>query len=332
MWKVLTRRGPPPEPEPTLRFPIEVVLLYAVWLTVLVAAKNGRALRNPQRLDQLWLCWPISLTAYLVSTYSLSQYQLHSPERDLHTVVRSIVFALPIAGFGLLLLSEAVTWLFQALGPQRTFAALRHPVMSVHAISFLYYSSEPGTESCRMFDAFDRPLHPLRYVLWTISVSSMCLALYLVVEGEEQRAHRKTGEARALSFGTLRGMLVDALLGCYGTFVLGFLGSRVRLGCSTLPNFGFFTLSSLCFYMMLHRLTSMLSHVCRNKLVVQAGTAQQFAAIRIAVIVVWHIFPFVWLLGATQYITAFEEHVGYVLCDLCAKYLLLFVYIGNINV
>ena len=46
---------------------------------------------------------------------------------------------------------------------------------------------------------------------------------------------------------------------------------------------------------------------------------------------VWHIFPCVWLLGATDLVSAYNEHVGYVMCDLCAKYLLLFVYLSHIN-
>ena len=45
----------------------------------------------------------------------------------------------------------------------------------------------------------------------------------------------------------------------------------------------------------------------------------------------WHLFPLVWLLGATSTITIFQEHVGYVWCDLAAKYLLLFVYLGYVN-
>ena len=47
--------------------------------------------------------------------------------------------------------------------------------------------------------------------------------------------------------------------------------------------------------------------------------------------VTWHIFPIVWLLGASNVITVFQEHAGYVICDMCAKYLLLFVYISHVN-
>ena len=52
----------------------------------------------------------------------------------------------------------------------------------------------------------------------------------------------------------------------------------------------------------------------------------------VAIVIIWHIFPIIWLLGALQLITVFEEHVGYVIGDLCAKYLLLFVYVSHVNV
>ena len=52
----------------------------------------------------------------------------------------------------------------------------------------------------------------------------------------------------------------------------------------------------------------------------------------VAIVIIWHVFPAVWLLGATQMITVFEEHVGYVIGDICAKYLLLFVYVSHVNV
>ena len=104
----------------------------------------------PGQLNRLWLCWPLSLGSYIITQYSLRLDTTIGAGRDLSDPLHSIIFALPIAGFGLLLMSEFVTWLFATLGPQRAFAPLRHPVMSVHAISFLYYVDEPGTETCLM--------------------------------------------------------------------------------------------------------------------------------------------------------------------------------------
>ena len=228
----------PPPP-----FPLLLILVYAVWLSYLVLAKRRILMREPHRLDQLWKCWPMTLFAYLTSQYDLQPMAMGGP-RDLSDSYRSLVFAMPIAGFGLLLLSEAVAWLFASLGPKRAFANLRHPVMAVHMVTFLYYSFEPGTESCVMYasrhanypgfpcrhhfdgrrvpcpsvdnpaarprvtrwDAFGRPLHPLRYVMWTISVSAMCLSLFLIVENILQQSK----ESRSLSREQLRDKLINA--------------------------------------------------------------------------------------------------------------------------
>ena len=39
-----------------------------------------------------------------------------------------------------------------------------------------------------------------------------------------------------------------------------------------------------------------------------------------------------WLLGATNTISVQSEHVGYVIGDITAKYLLLFVYLSHVNI
>jgi len=201
--------------------------------------------------------------------------------------------------------------------------------MCVHAITLLYYIFEPGVERCLMLDAFGRPLHPMRYVMWTISVSSMCVSLYLVTEGSLSQTRRD--EKRAISREETRDKLVDALLATVFTFLFGFLGSRVNVEGTLWPNVAFFLMSSASFYLKLYRLWAMLGDVTGSGRVVRSGNAPQFVVIRVAVVIVWHVFPCVWVLGAFNAITPFEEHLGYVLGDLCAKYLLLFVYISHVN-
>ena len=175
-------RPAPAPPAPTAPFPVVVVSIYVVWLVYLILAKFKRTMLAPVVLDNLWMCWPVALTIFLSAQYELTPLSADSTVRDLSDPIKAVAFALPIAGFGQLLLSEMAVWLVGYLGPRRRFAALRHPVMSVHAITLLFYVFEPGQEAIIMFDAFGRPLHPLRYVLWTISVSSMCFAMFLVVD------------------------------------------------------------------------------------------------------------------------------------------------------
>ena len=341
----------PPPAAPTLALPPVTLSIYAVILATLLLAKFGHIVQNPNRLDSLWLVWPIGTVIFSVAHRELSTG--YANWKELENPAHSLVYALPIAGFALLLISEMVTWLFSCLGPRRAFAPLRHPVMCVHMISLTYYWCEPTVQDLPL-DAFGRPLHPLRYIMWTISVSSMCFSLYLVTTNVLQPKEQRTAQE-------LRSMLIDSLIGCYLTFVLGFLGSFVKVrdmparltpppcarvfcgrdltACDWLaqidgnvtPNVLLFCLSSLGFYLMLLRLTSMLRKVYRDERVIRRGMAAQFQAISFAVTFVWHIFPVIWLLGAFNLISIFEEHIGYILCDLCAKYLLLFVYTNHVN-
>ena len=53
--------------------------------------------------------------------------------------------------------------------------------------------------------------------------------------------------------------------------MLGFLGSRLAVSGTLMPNYGLFCASTAFFYMMLYELTSMLSHVIRSPRIVQVS-------------------------------------------------------------
>ena len=60
--------------------------------------------------------------------------------------------------------------------------------------------------------------------------------------------------------------------------------------------------------------------------VIKRGLSAQFRVTRATICVIWHIFPGVWLCSALGMISTLQESFGYMIGDLCAKYLLLFVY------
>ena len=78
---------------------------------------------------------------------------------------------MPIAIFGMMLVSEVSEIVLTRGFPRINFAYMRYPVISVHATSLFYYLVELFLTTHTMIDAFGRPIYPLRYVMWTCSVS-----------------------------------------------------------------------------------------------------------------------------------------------------------------
>ena len=236
------------------------------------------------------------------------------------------VRVMPIAGFALLLLSELATFLFSLTAPEMVFAYLRHPVMAVHAASLSYYIHEVFLTSRAMQDAFGRPLYPLRYLLWTCSVSSMFVSVYYVVESSLRTLRDPVGKLAGL-----HAELSYGLFTVNGMFTFGFLaglqgpwGHHWNAVC--------FVASCYFFYGMIGSIDRMLSATQEAATIHHArGLAKQLQIMRIAIIAVWHVFPLVWALAACNAISIDLEHIGYIFGDLLAKYLLMFVYVSSVN-
>ena len=304
MWLRSRRPAPPPQMTVPL-FPPITCFMYVLWFLYLVLAKKGMTFKTPGRVDKLWRCIPMSILIFLLARHELQMEKIFDPSESTD-MIRSLYFTIPIAGFGMLLVSEIANFIFMSLGPRGMYASLGHPVISVHVIVLLYYLTEPqdvelcvspcsqtcafrarGRRVCarstvthphknmyvhvRMrlraspralgrLDVFGRPLHPLRYVMWTVSVSTMCLAVYLIAEGP--LCHSK--DQRTLSREANREHLINSLLGCLGTFGFGYAGTRVRVGGTLLFNATLGAASTLSFWAMLWCISTMLDHVIRD--------------------------------------------------------------------
>jgi len=226
---------------------------------------------------------------------------------------------------------------FSSVGPRRHFSFLRVPAMIVHATTLLYYVWEPYTGAFALDDAFGRALFPLRYVMWTISVTLMSVSVYFVCESIVNKRVRGMPSWRLEDADALHAQLVSVLQACVGTFASGFLASAITLDAATagalalLPNGFMAVLSCACMYHMLANLGEMLFRAQENALVKLSGVSRQIFLVRTAITCVWCMFPAVWFAAAANLINEKWEHVGYVVSDLTAKYLLLFVYITTVS-
>jgi len=231
-----------------------------------------------------------------------------------------------IAGFGLLFASELAVYVFSLGAPSTMYAYMRHPPMAVHACSFIYYVLEMCVNIHTMLDAFGRPVYPLRYILWTCSVSCMFISIYFVVDS----THRV---ANAVSLRrVLHDDLAQGLLCTNGMFATGFLSAYPWGEDRRHINAFCFLVSCYCFYGALGHIDQMLKS---NQTVARdcgaAGLAFQFSIVRKTFFCVWHLFPMVWALAACGSLSIQVEHIGYIVADVVNKFLLMFVYIVSVN-
>ena len=168
-----------------------------------------------------------------------------------------------------------------------------------------------------MEDRFGRPFYPVRSVMWTVSVSSLGLAVNMLLE-------EMPGSPKA----KLHDALVHYLIAVPACFVTGFLASWQR---SFWPAMMWLALSFVAFWYMLGLMVWMLRVGETHPMIRRGGNAPQFRVLQVVILVVWHIFPAIWVFAAAGWITPLVEHACYVGNDLIAKYLILFVTIASMG-
>jgi len=325
--------GAPPPPPPAPFFDLHEVaglgsmwIIYTLILLCFHSGKWGTLKPNHARLS--WMAVPVMACAFLLVESRSNSGEHASAALGVMgptEIAYLAAWVIPIAGFGLLLLSEVALYLFALAAPEVIFAYLRHPVMAVHASTLMYYIYEL-TSTTRSLDAFGRPIYPLRYLLWACSVSAMLISVYYVVETTLRQLRDPHQRLAAL-----HGDISSGLLYVDGTFTCGFLaGLRGPWGRQF--NALFFVASCYFFYAMHACLDRMLAAIQEAATHHHArGIAFQFKITRVACLVIWHVFPVVWALAACDSISTEAEHVGYIVGDLLAKFLLLFVYVASVN-
>jgi hypothetical protein len=225
-------RPPPPPPPPVYSFPRAIaaalILSWAIYTVCLIAFARGKLPRlQLVHAPYAWLC-VLFVAATIIASRdddppewaTFGRVPLESDLGVMHLLFR----IMPIAGFFMLLVSEISAWLFALGSPDpdaSVYMYLRHPAMAVHAASFIYYVHELFISTYSMLDAFDRPVIPLRYVLWNTSVSCMLVSMYFAAEC----ALRSLG-ATATALNKLHTELAYGLLYTDGTFTAGFLATR----------------------------------------------------------------------------------------------------------
>jgi len=151
----------------------------------------------------------------------------------------------------------------------------------------------------------------------------MFISIYFVVDS----THRV---ANAVSLRrVLHDDLAQGLLCTNGMFATGFLSGYPWGEDRRHINAFCFLVSCYCFYGALGHIDQMLKS---NQTVARdcgaTGLAFQFSIVRKTFFCVWHLFPMVWALAACGSLSIQVEHIGYIVADVVAKFLLMFVYVA----
>jgi len=324
----LSRRQPPAPPPPELiSWPLPiltalVIVITTVYFRPIVKALLGRDGRVALTRQTAYACMPCYTSFLLLCHFALSAagYPRSSPlpEPNSSSVMLQLVLISPVIGFGLLLVSEVFSWLFiSVLGPATEYAYFRHPIMGVHATTLTFYVLTYTHGAVTLEDRFGRPLYPVRYVHWFVSVSSLGHSVYLLLE--QMSGPKPRG---------LDATLVHFLTAAPLCFATGFLASYTA---AFWPAMAWCAASFVAFWYMQQLMLRMIYMGETHPAIIKGGNAPQFTAIRVAILIVWHGFPVVWVVAAADRVTPVIEHALYVGCDLLAKYLILFVSLASIR-
>ena len=222
--------APPPPPPARSQLPGQIACGIIVVTTIcyvtflLMALQERTRIRMSKRSARL--CVPGYCLALLLVHTSLSLLgaECRSPlESDLLATspVLAAYMLAPVIGFGLLFISEVVTFVFiSILGPGTRYEHFRHPVMAVHATAVLFYLILYVPGSVALEDRFGRPLYPLRYFFWFVSVSSLGQSVFMLIEALP--GHR----TREKEMDNMLARYLLAVPVCFGT---GFLSAWIMM-------------------------------------------------------------------------------------------------------
>ena len=199
MWHVLRRLHPPPPPPPPPPTQPHLLALTCCVILACASAKYLWTIIQPLRFPgssrlialsrrNAFLCVPCYPGFLLLFHHALTLTEGAQtspiPEGIAQTrPLLAIYLVTPLAGFGLLFISEFLSWIFTCcLGPVTKYAYFRHPVMAVHASAGVFYFLSYLCGSVTLEDRFGRPLYPLRYVMWFVSVSSLGQSVYMLLD------------------------------------------------------------------------------------------------------------------------------------------------------
>ena len=241
-----------------------------------------------------------------------------------------VAATVPCALFGALFAQSVVQCAVARARPAkgRVAEAAAWPCAGVQALTLLYYVVERSDAACLLTappflsDVSGVTARPLHLVLWTCSVSAQVLAIYSV---ERELSARMPRPPPSNARRDCCAALVAVQVMCWCSALLD-----ARAPGATSYGLALAALSCAAFYALLAK--GVRGPLARGAAAARRGKDERIAAQleRAAVFftVAWHGFPLVWGAGVLGVVGDARVRLGYVLCDVVAKFLPASIYVS----
>ena len=306
--------------------------LLACWLTLMTGVALGRTRWLIATRATTFALAPIAMLATLALGYLVSeevcttlqngsecQVSFNGDGAEWHTTIPSTLLgALTVQALMHLLMGGSST-----SSERKLFV---FPCVTIHACTTIYYFfGETVAPSCVLTTRWGTEARPLHYTLWWVSMSAQLLTIFGLERELCRRANAQQEQGvdsdrmaiRRVAFGltcvpimlaltiyvdVLRGPLV-VLVGVFAAFYGALLGS----------------------------VYAMLAACCRHCIAANnPNAAFKFRAVAGYFLIAWHVFPTVWAIHLMGYLSARDARLGYLFCDIGAKFLPITLYMSAV--
>ena len=239
-----------------------------------------------------------------------------------------VAATVPCALFGALFAQSVVQCCVARARPAkgRVAEAAAWPCAGVQALTLLYYVFERSDAACLVeappLLASSITARPLHLVLWTCSVSAQVLAIYSV---ERELTARMPRPPTRTARGQCCAALVAVQVMCWCSALLD-----ARAPGENAYGLALAALSCAAFYALLA--LGIRGPLARGAAAARRGKDERIAAqlerAALFFAVAWHGFPLVWGAGVLGLAADQHARLGYVLCDVLAKFLPASIYVS----
>lgn len=205
-----------------------------------------------------------------------------------------LLYSLPVAAFGCAMFLNLLSWVFET---HRTRQQLCILVTYISSVAFLYEALALYGRAPIFVTQNGRPHSVMRYIMWSHTTPAMVYALSMLSDFNLKRV------MVAISADVV--MILAALPGEYCTWWV--------------LRYGFNSLSCALFPFVMHEIWTMFTQAMDASLDCDRQAYRSLRALRGFTMVLWSIFPFVWMLCQLDLIDSVKEEALHSLADVFGK-------------